>query len=421
MIINNLEKQCPKCKSYIHKKGFVSHFKNCDSSGILKKNQRNIHNDVFIQSLKDPNSNYYICNKCNDKIGKFNINRHLKVCKGIFKDLRNKKYNSIPNKKISIKINDNLFECKKCKKQFKKYAIGSHYFRKHTEKGKKLNPFKNCYIKSWNKGLTKETDNRILKGSISLKESYKSGKIIGSFKGKKHSEETKEKIRQKRIEYLKLKTGQTAWERRSSGKMSYLEQWFYDEIIIKENLLSKYDIVNEYSEYPYFIDFAFLNIKLAVELDGACHFTNGNKRKESDLKKNKLLKSKGWNIFRIAYFENQTEVKERFLKLLKENNFKFSQKIYDNKLIKHLEIKKEKVKIKLIEKKENSRIQKTLDLINKRKQLILESNIDFTKKGWSGKVNQLTGLGHAHVTNFLRTHLLELFQKSYKRKGTKIK
>ncbi len=418
---NSQLKQCDKCKNFIHKNGFISHFKHCEGSTLLKKNRKNIHNDDFIKSLKDENSEFYICPKCNDKLKKFNISVHVGKCKGIFKDLRNRKSKSISNESISIKINDNLFECKKCKKQFVKNAIGSHYFRSHTKKGKALNPFKNCYVKSWNKGLTKKTDKRILKGSETLKEAYKNSKLISPFKGKHLSEQTKEKIRQKRIEYLKLKTGQTAWERRSSGKMSYLEQWFYDEIIIKENLLSKYDIVNEYSEYPYFIDFAFLNIKLAVELDGACHFTNGNKRKESDLKKNKLLKSKGWNIFRIAYFENQTEVKEKFLKLLKENNFKFSQKVYDNKLIKHLEIKKEKQKIKLIEKKKNSKTQKTLDLINKRKQLILESNIDFTKKGWSGKVNQLTGLGHAHVTNFLRTHLLELFQKAYKRKGTKIK
>lgn len=317
-------------------------------------------------------------------------------------------------------------------KQLKPCCSKSHNsceaLRNKNSNGLKKAHKNNCYSNQFNVGLfisKLKIENPKKYNLIKQKQknTFKKNKLLGlhNILGKKHSEETKEKIRQKRIEYLKLKTGQTAWERRSQGKMSYLEKWFYDEIIIKENLLSKYDIVNEYSEYPYFIDFAFLNIKLAVELDGACHFTNGNKRKESDLKKNKLLKSKGWNIFRIAYFENQTEVKERFLKLLKENNFKFSQKIYDDKLIKHLEIRKEKQKIKLVNKQKRSKTQKTLDLINKRKQLILESNIDFTKKGWSGQVNQLTGLGLAHVTNFLRTHLLELFQKAYKRKGTKIK
>ena len=327
------------------------------------------------------------------------------------------------NKEAKFYITKQLKPC--CSKNHSSCEALRNKNSKGLKKAHKRNCYKNSNFNIGNYLSDLKTSNPEKYKKIRLEQSttYKKNFKLGLHKShsRKLSEETKEKIRQKRIEYLKLKTGQTAWERRSSGKMSYLEKWFYDEIIIKENLLSKYDIVNEYSEYPYFIDFAFLNIKLAVELDGACHFTNGNKRKESDLKKNKLLKSKGWNIFRIAYFENQTEVKEKFLKLLKENNFKFSQKVYDNKLIKHLEIKKEKQKIKLIEKKKNSKTQKTLDLINKRKQLILESNIDFTKKGWSGKVNQLTGLGHAHVTNFLRTHLLELFQKAYKRKGTKIK
>lgn len=84
--------------------------------------------------------NFKQCYKCKDSISKYAIKRHLKICKGIFKDLRNKVYNSTSNFKISIKINDNLFECKKCKKQFTKFGIGSHYWRNHTKEGKLQNP-----------------------------------------------------------------------------------------------------------------------------------------------------------------------------------------------------------------------------------------------------------------------------------------
>lgn len=61
------------------------------------------------------------------------------------------------NSKISIKINDNLFECLKCKKQFSKYGIGSHYFRSHTKKGKAHDSnigFKLGTRKAWNRDLT---------------------------------------------------------------------------------------------------------------------------------------------------------------------------------------------------------------------------------------------------------------------------
>ena len=44
------------------------------------------------------------------------------------------------------------------------------------------------------------------------------------------------------------------------------------------NLGEKFDIINEYEIYPYFIDFCFLNNHVCVELDGRCHFKNGINR-----------------------------------------------------------------------------------------------------------------------------------------------
>jgi hypothetical protein len=46
---------------------------------------------------------------------------------------------------------------------------------------------------AWNKGLTKETDERVLKGSETFRKSIESGKYIP--KGKAHTEEYKEKLR----------------------------------------------------------------------------------------------------------------------------------------------------------------------------------------------------------------------------------
>jgi len=46
---------------------------------------------------------------------------------------------------------------------------------------------------NWNKGLTKETSESVKKYSDKLKAKYKSGELIGSFKGKHHSLETRQK------------------------------------------------------------------------------------------------------------------------------------------------------------------------------------------------------------------------------------
>lgn len=55
--------------------------------------------------------------------------------------------------------------------------------------------------KSWNKGLTKENNSIVLKNSQSLKEYYKTHDSV--FKGKHHTEEARNKIREKIIERYK--------------------------------------------------------------------------------------------------------------------------------------------------------------------------------------------------------------------------
>jgi len=61
------------------------------------------------------------------------------------------------------------------------------------EKGTYINNFHNKNKKPWNKGLTKETDNRVARGSELLKEKYKKGILISSWIGRHHSEESKRK------------------------------------------------------------------------------------------------------------------------------------------------------------------------------------------------------------------------------------
>lgn len=158
----------------------------------------------------------------------------------------------------------------------------------------------------------------------------------------KHSEETKEKIRLKRFEFLKKQTGQTAWERKNQRKMSYIEQWFYDNVILSHQLEKKYDIVNEYSEYPYFIDFAFINIKLAVELDGKFH--GEEERKKFDKNRDEKLIEKGWMVYRIPYYKIQYENDETIKSfLIFLNNIKnFQPKIYGEYLLKYSEFKEKR-------------------------------------------------------------------------------
>lgn len=110
----------------------------------------------------------------------------------------------------------------------------------------------------------------------------------------KLSEETKDKIRKAHLRWMKEHPEQTAWRLKN---MSYPEKCF-QKILEDNGLDKKYLIYREYSVFPYFIDFAFINEKLAVEIDGSQHLEEDRKRR--DKKKDALLLSKGWKVLRIA-------------------------------------------------------------------------------------------------------------------------
>jgi very-short-patch-repair endonuclease len=121
-----------------------------------------------------------------------------------------------------------------------------------------------------------------------------------------HSDETKQKIREKRIEFMKENPEQTAWRTKN---LSYPEKLFLEKVY-ELCLDKKYSIVREYSVFPYFIDFAFVNEKVAVEIDGSQHLLP--ERKERDDKKDELLKEDGWFILRVSENEVKTNINSVF-------------------------------------------------------------------------------------------------------------
>ena len=133
------------------------------------------------------------------------------------------------------------------------------------------------------------------KSTETQKQNILSGKTKPSFLGKHHTDETKEKIRKSRIEVLSDGIVHPGFDK---SRLTYIERWFINEIILKNNLHCKYDIINEMRIYPYFLDFAFSDIKLDVELDGDYH--NTDDRKKRDDKRADYLSKLGWETYRIT-------------------------------------------------------------------------------------------------------------------------
>jgi very-short-patch-repair endonuclease len=232
-----------------------------------------------------------ICNKCNDLISNFAFNRHYNKCIGINKNLRKKETSGLHLMNVK-KINENFYFCLECNKEYKKSGIGSHYWRVHNENGKKFIPNKkgSKNIISWNKGLTKETDDRIRIMSEKISISNKTKKRI-------HSLETKKRISNSMKKAHKENRAWNIGKSRWNNKKSYPEE-FFTKVIFNE-FLDK-DYIYEYPFYKYSLDFAWVSKKKVIEIDGEQH-ERFEEHKQRDIKKDQLLIENGWKVLRIKW------------------------------------------------------------------------------------------------------------------------
>jgi len=311
-------------------------------------------------------------------------------------------------------------KCKICNKYCKSIRSLSSHLRYHD-----INLL-NYYVKYENFKIPKcPYCNKDSKHENGLKYRLTCGNkkcILKTQINRKHTKETKEKLRKKLFERIKKEKGNTPYDKKRRGEMSYLENWFYINVIEKYKLYEKYDIVREYPFYPYFIDFAFLNIKLAVELDGGTHFNNDGSYIQRDLDKNKALLKNKWNLFRINYQEiNKNKIQE-FFEFIKNINIlepkMFESRIYKGKIVKapqRAPRRKYKTRKLLLEQKRKEsflREQKNIELIK-------NSNIDFSKYGRGNEIAKLINKHPQKIQNWMRKYCPDIWEKAYKTKRAK--
>lgn len=256
----------------------------------------------------------FICECGKEFKSKNSLRTHYRFCK-----VHKRK----PKGKVSAyKIADNLYRCE-CGKEFNNsQSLNAHFSHCRVHKGKtgkENEPINHrggggfiLYTKEQRAEMTKRS-------SETLKNNIKLGKVIPVWTGKKLPKEMKEKIRKGRVKFLKENPGQHgAWNK---ANKTYLEKWF-ENFILENNLNTKYNIEFNYSLYPYFLDFAFIDLKLDVEVDGSFHYVY-DANIEHDKIRNEILEKQGWKVFRISIDEvNKTpdKVKEEFLAYLNEFN-----------------------------------------------------------------------------------------------------
>ena len=113
-----------------------------------------------------------------------------------------------------------------------------------------------------------------------------------------HTEETKKKISEHRIKFLRENPDKVPYKLNHYSKgRSYAEEYW--KVILDTNNLS---FVEQYQIEPYQLDFAFPNLKIDLEIDGDQHYLD-KRVVESDKRRNIYLEELGWTIIRIRWSE----------------------------------------------------------------------------------------------------------------------
>lgn len=165
--------------------------------------------------------------------------------------------------------------------------------------------------KAWNAGHTREDDLRLKAAAEKLKRRYETGELIPSYFGKKHSEETKKRISERRKHYLGEHPEKVPYvlNHHSKGD-SYPEQYF--KMVFENNGIT-YE--QNYKVLEYYLDFAWPDKKTYLEIDGEQHYSD-KRILEHDILRTERLKSDGWKCLdRIRW--------SKYKKLSKEEQEKF--------------------------------------------------------------------------------------------------
>lgn len=189
-------------------------------------------------------------------------------------------------------------------------------------------------------------------------------------------------------------------------KMSYPERFFID--VLKTNgLFDKYHIEQKFCIGKYFFDFAIIDLKLDIEIDGQQHFRDDDSINHDKIR-NEYLIEKGWKIYRIAWIQMNANPKREIDKFLK-----YIDNI-DNEESHYYEISDIVIKRK---PKFGNRMQyNTAKKLEYEKQqskyidVLLNSDIDFNKYGWVNKVSNIINQKPQKVNAWMKRFMLDHYE-----------
>jgi very-short-patch-repair endonuclease len=215
--------------------------------------------------------------------------------------------------------------------------------------------------------------------------------------------EFREKISKARKKYLLENPDKHPWKNSNKFKSVPCEK-------VKEFLNSKHiRFVEEWQplENRYFsIDIAFPDIKFGIEINGNQHYDKNGNLKPYYQERHNLIEQAGWKLlelhytccFNLSLIENILNLKE--------------QPDYSE----YFELQKNKIKIQTLpkgQKRKNDFDEKWEPY----KQIIMDSDIDFSKFGWVSETAKILKISPQKINKWMKRYLPDFYeQKCFKRK-----
>lgn len=270
--------------------------------------------------------------------------------------------------------------------------------------------------------LAAGSPSRIQQGKT-LHERYLAGEIVPSFQGKRHSEETKKILSEKRKQYLKEHPNEHVWKRSNkfvSKPCEYLKQQ------LKNNNINFVEEYTPFDDYSFSVDIAWPDVKIGIEVNGNQHYNSDGSLVEYYSNRHQIFKERGWKIYEIHYSKCYKLDIKNFIDL---ENLDIFDKDYVGKYFSDKELKKLKREEK--QKDKEKKLENKNILYKQRREALIDleqnSNIDFSKFGWVNFAKEYMETNYPSIPvkqlhRLIKYYYPEFFENNtvFTRKGTVI-
>ena len=266
--------------------------------------------------------------------------------------------------------------------------------------------FRQCVVINALKGLTRTTSEAMKIAHEKHPENFKL------------SEKTKNKLRD--FQLARSKRGEhSGWSfiNKDINRRSYPEKYFV-KFFELEKIFDKYDIREKFNVGKYFLDFAIIDLKLDIEIDGQQHY-RCNENIEHDLKRDCYLKSLGWKVYRICWAnvcKNSLQEKQELLTFIDNIDSK-QDRHYNIKDFKTHQEKIQENRQKRFQENRQKRFQEKNKSIQEKIDIIKNCNIDFSKLGWVDKISKNLNMRQQKISSWMKSYMPEFYENNcFKRK-----